>query len=239
VAESGALDRSADPAGPRSSILIEDIDVSTPGREVDLVGTAARRQTETGICDRFDGRDPRHRHEHFAIRHGQSARETEAFASAYYALSGYKVDASYLRDAKVFLALRGGRLVGGFVLNTVAPFRTMARLPVADQRRLAHEFQEGDTVEMTCIWLVPEERRSPAATRLWLSFVWNSSRAHRTNVVFGTEVGRLRRFYETTRPRLLYQGHVYIDGQVRKGWVYTIPASRWPMALLSVLRRRS
>jgi len=64
------------------------------------------------------------------------------------------------------------------------------------------------------------------------------SRQGRRHVVFGTEVERLRRLYELTGPRLLYEGTVRVDGRIRHGWVYGISVQRWPLALARVLTRR-
>jgi hypothetical protein len=145
------------------------------------------------------------------------------------------VEPEYLAAARVFVAIRGCEVVGGFTLNVDPPFRTMMRMPAPARSRLAHEFPSGDTVELACVWLAPQARGAIASATLWGNLVWHGGRQQRTNVVFGTEVDRLRRFYERTGPRLLYEGDVRVDGHQRHGWVYCIPAQRWPYVLARMI----
>jgi hypothetical protein len=172
------------------------------------------------------------------VRPARSASELDRFAESYELVSGYRVDRAYLDRAQVLVAVRAGRVVGGFALNVEPPFRTMARLPEAEQRRLAPAFPTDDTVELTCVWLAPEARGHVSSATLWGKLVWHASRRRRTRVVFGTEVDRLRRLYELTGPELLYEGDVRVDGQSRHGWVYAIAAGRWPVVLLRVVSWR-
>jgi hypothetical protein len=166
------------------------------------------------------------------VRPARSGLELDTFARGYDSVSGYRLDPAYLARARVFVALCGGRVVGGYILNVDPPFRTMVRLPEDAQRRLAHEFPADDTVELAGVWLSPEARGRVWSAILWGSLIWRASRQNRTHVVFGTEVDRLRRLYERTGPRLLYDGQVQVDGRVRQGWVYAISAHRWPSVLV-------
>jgi len=128
--------------------------------------------------------------------------------------------------------------MGGFVLNVDPPFRTLTRLPRLAQKRLAAEFPAAETVELACVWLAPRARGPFRSALLWATLVWRAGRQRRAHVVFGTEIDRLRRLYELARPRLLYEGEVVVDGQLRHGWVYTISAARWPLVLLRVVSWR-
>jgi hypothetical protein len=203
---------------------------SGPRRGTRFPGTAIAGEVLTGTIRALRDR-PR-------VRPARSAFELDRFAEGYELASGYRVDRAYLGRAQVLVAIRAGRVVGGFALNVESPFRTMARLPEADQRRLAPAFPTDDTVELTCVWLAPEARGRVASATLWAKLVWHASRRRRTRVVFGTEVDRLRRLYELTGPELLYEGEVRVDGQSRHGWVYAIAASRWPVVLLRVVSWR-
>jgi hypothetical protein len=169
------------------------------------------------------------------VRRALTASELDAYAAGYRAVSGYRVEPEYLTGTRPFVALRGGQVVGGFTLNVDPPFRTMMRMPETDRRRLAHEFPADDTVELTCVWLAPEARGAITSATLWGTLVWHARRQQRTNVVFGTDVDRLRRFYERTGPRLLYEGDVRVDGHQRHGWVYSISAHRWPYVLARMI----
>jgi len=169
------------------------------------------------------------------VRRALTASELDAYAAGYRAVSGYRVEPEYLTGARPFVAIRSGQVVGGFTLNVDSPFRTMMRMPETERNRLAHEFPVDDTVELTSVWLAPEARGIIPSATLWGSLVWHARRQHRTNVVFGTDVDRLRRFYERTGPRLLYEGDVRVDGHQRHGWVYSISAHRWPYVLARVI----
>lgn len=169
------------------------------------------------------------------LRRAQGPHELDGFAAGYLAASGYRVDPGFLQRARVFVGVRDGRVVGGFVLNFAPPFRTLIRMPERDQRRLAHEFPPDRTVELACVWLAKEARGRLCSALLWSSLVWHASRQRRQHVVFGTEVDRLRRYYERTGPRLLYEGEVRVDGRVRQGWIYSILRRRWPYVLLRLV----
>jgi hypothetical protein len=169
------------------------------------------------------------------IRPARDASELAGFVDGYESASGYRVDRAYLARAQVFVAVRAQQVLGGFALNVEPPFRTMMRLPACERGRLAPAFPADDTVELTCVWLAPEARGHLTSAALWGSLVWHAGCRRRAHVVFGTEVDRLRRLYELTGPRLLYEGEVRVDEQVRHGWVYAISARRWPLVLLRVV----
>jgi hypothetical protein len=169
------------------------------------------------------------------VRRTRGAQELDAFATGYCRVSGYRVDLPYLSRARVFVAVRDDRLVGGFVLNVAPPFRTRTRMPESEQRRLAPEFPPERTVELACVWLAKEARGGLSSASLWACLVWHASRQGRPRVVFGTEVDRLSRLYERTGARLLYEGKVCVDGQSRHGWIYSISRGRWPYVLLRLV----
>jgi hypothetical protein len=169
------------------------------------------------------------------VRRALTASELDAYATGYRAVSGYRVDPGYLTGARPFVAIRGGQVVGGFTLNVDPPFAWLMRMPETERRRLAPEFPVDDTVELTCVWLAPEARGVIPSATLWGTLVWHAHRQRRTNVVFGTDVDRLRRFYERTGPQLLYEGDVRVDGHQRHGWVYSISSHRWPYVLARMI----
>lgn len=167
------------------------------------------------------------------VRGVRAPHELDAFAVGYERVSGYRVPRDYLALADVFVAKRHGRVVGGFALNVDPPFRTEARLPDTEKSRLASAFAAANTVELTCVWLDKDVRGVVTSAVLWANLVWRAAR-RRTHVVFGTEVDQLRRLYEMTHPHLLYDGQVCVDGRERRGWVYSIEVTRFP--LITTLR---
>jgi hypothetical protein len=118
------------------------------------------------------------------VRRARTDAEVLACATAYRSASGYEVSREYLRRASVYVALKGGEVVGGFVLNTQPPFRTVLRLPEAEQARLAPHFPKEDTVELACVWLAPAVRGPGQSATLWAALVWHAGRQDRSHVVF-------------------------------------------------------
>jgi hypothetical protein len=172
------------------------------------------------------------------VRRARTPAELADFRAGYWSVSGYRVDEDYLRRAAVFVVVQDGLVVGGFVLNTEPPLRTISRLPDLERGRVAAAFPEDDTVEVACVWLVPYARGPIASATLWSHLMWRAGRSHSSHVVFGTEVDRLRQRYERMRPQVLYSGRVRVDGLERHGWVYAMSRSGWPAALLRLLVAR-
>jgi hypothetical protein len=172
------------------------------------------------------------------VRRARSPAELADFRAGYWSVSGYPVDQDYLQRAAVFVVVQDGLVVGGFVLNTEPPLRTIARLPDLEQDRVAAAFPADDTVEVACVWLLPHARGPIASATLWSQLMWRVGRTDGSHVVFGTEVDGLRQLYERMRPQVLYSGRVRVDGVERHGWVYAMSTGGWPAALLRLLVAR-
>lgn len=158
-----------------------------------------------------------------------SGLERRDFRDAYAAASGYEVPLEYLSSQQVFGCVRDDRLVGGFVLGTQTPFRTLNRIPEPARSEVAAQLDLDDTLELACLWLAPELRKGRHSVRFWLLFARAVTAQPRRAVVMGTEAAGLRRLYEGGGPTLLYDGPVTVDGKSTCGWIYTGPTrSFWP-----------
>ena len=168
------------------------------------------------------------------------------YRRAYAEASGYHVALDYLERSVVYGLRLRGRLVGGVVMSTLSPLRTLQRIPEPDRSRVEAMLDLDDTVELTCVWLAPSARRGALSALFWFGLFLETSRHGVRTVLFGTESYRLHRLYLLGKPDVLYSGPVVVDGQELTGWIFRSPvAHRWPaLARMTVyktardLRRR-
>jgi hypothetical protein len=158
----------------------------------------------------------------------ESDAELGEYRERYADSSGYRVPLDYLRRSTVYGLRRNGVLVGGVVMGTGRPLRTLARIPEAQRREVAALLPDGDVVELTCLWLAPELRHGRRSVRLWAGLFLEMGRQGSALVLFGTEAPGLQRQYRACRPEIVYEGQVVVDGIERYGWVFLGPvADRW------------
>jgi hypothetical protein len=123
--------------------------------------------------------------------------ELEQFQRSYLDLTGSCVPLEYLQRASVHVVRRGPDMVGGFVINTTSPLRTLARVPHDTACQIQDELSQGPPVrEVACVWMVPSLRGSAVSTRMWIGLALRIAVFGRGPVVYGTEADGLRRFYE-------------------------------------------
>lgn len=150
------------------------------------------------------------------------------YRERYAALSGYRVPLDYLRRSAVYGLYRRGVLVGGVVMATDWPLRTLARIPEDRRPAVAALLPAGDVVELTCLWLAPELRHGLRSAPLWAGLFSEMGRQGRAHALFGTEAPGLQKLYRAGRPDVVYEGLVVVDGLERHGWVFLGPvATRW------------
>jgi hypothetical protein len=169
--------------------------------------------------------------------------ELRAYADAYERASGYRVPDAHLRRSTVLGLLVAGRLVGGAVLSGTEPLRTLQRLPSSEQGRIRERLAPRRVVDVSCVWLTAEFRRSAVSGIFWWALLRRIHLTGAEDVLFGTERPGLYRLYLTTHAELLYQGPVTVDGQDVFGWIFLKKnTSPWPVAArmtLHTARRRA
>ena len=165
------------------------------------------------------------------------------YADAYEQASGYRVPDDHLRRSTVLGLFVGHRLVGGGVVSGSLPLRTLERIPAAERARIGARLAPCRVVEVTCVWLTAEIRRSALSGIFWCALLRRIHLTGADDVLFGTEQPGLHRLYLNTRADLLYEGQVTVDGHERFGWVFLKRnTSPWPVAArmtLHTARRRA
>jgi hypothetical protein len=161
------------------------------------------------------------------------------YRERYAAMSGYRVPLDHLRRSNVYGLRRRGVLVGGVVMATDRPLRTLARIPEERRPEVAGLLPDGDVVELTCLWLAPELRHGGRSALLWAGLFLELGRQGSAAALFGTEAPGLQRLYRAGRPDVVYEGPVVVDGIERYGWVFLgSVAERWS-ALYRVVWHKS
>src|SRR5688500_13089633 len=143
--------------------------------------------------------------------------ELTEYRERYAAQSGYRVPLDYLRRSTVYGFRRRGVLIGGVVMATDRPLRTLDRIPEAERPGVAALLPDGDVVELTCLWLAPDLRHGWRSALLWAGLFRELGRQGRAHTLFGTEAPGLQRLYRAARPDVVYEGMVVVDGVERYG----------------------
>lgn len=164
--------------------------------------------------------------------------ELQLFSERYAATSGYRVSLAYLSRVDVFVIMLGSQVVGGFVVNQSAPFRTLGVIDDVARAPVEALVDADHTAEVACVWLEPRVRGRVVSAQLWIGLMWQLGRQPRRYVLWTTQVDVLRRFYELAGPRVLYEGPITIDGRRDHGWVYVSPVWRRWVAMARFAARR-
>jgi hypothetical protein len=162
----------------------------------------------------------------------RSQQALQLFASRYHALSGHRPSVGYLGRCGTYgIADRGGKLVGGYVLNSRRPFRYVDKMP--ERPFVLSRLPEDALAELTCLWLEPTAtplRRAALYADMSLRFIGSGKRY----LLSGTVQPRLRPILAQFFPYLLFQGSTEIDGRPCEGWLCY--GTRWSVCR-GVVRR--
>src|SRR3954468_23472308 len=98
----------------------------------------------------------------FALR-AQTARvkladptDLPQFQQSCFDATGYRVPMEYLQWSSVHIVRRGPNVVGGFVINTTPPLRTLARIPDNTASQVRAALAKGPSLrEVACVWILP------------------------------------------------------------------------------------
>lgn len=163
------------------------------------------------------------------LEHLTEPGQLRDYVDRYERAAGHRVPTGYLRRSTVFGFRHRGRLVGGGVMATGRPFRTLERIPQPARDVVAARVDPDDTLEITCVWLDPAVRRGALSALFWYGLFLETGRLGVRTVLFGTSSPGLHRLYLCGRPTVLYEGPVVVGGVDRRGWVFLSPVNhRWP-----------
>lgn len=173
--------------------------------------------------------------------------ERERFALGYREASGYPLDAAFIAGAEVYASFRGGApaapMLGGFVLNTRPPWRSLSFIPQTEQVALAALSALAGTrlTEPCCMWLQRESRGTADSAWLWLTLAALLIVRPFRRVLCATVSPRLRELLELTGDACcVYEGPFLIHGESHAARVYVGTPSRvalWIPAALAFKAR--
>ena len=107
----------------------------------------------------------------FSERVLTSEHELAAFSRSQEHAGGHPVSRQYLRRSRVTGFFVGERMVGGYVFNGEAPFRTLESVPDTVAADILTPANSGGPYELTCVWMEPRARRTLVGNRMWLSIL--------------------------------------------------------------------
>lgn len=118
--------------------------------------------------------------------------DLDAYIRCYHAVVDITtVTPDYLRRAQVRGLFRGGRLVGGYALNSAPPLRhfTLSFLGTVDRERFP---PLGQVVEGACLWFAPSIGTAARALA-YLCMIWDFLRSGKRYFLAGTYIEGIRR----------------------------------------------
>jgi len=147
------------------------------------------------------------------------------FATSYQEASGFPAPLDYLSRCRV----RGffdadAKLVGGYALNSVAPFRYAETTPAGSELARA---DPSDLQELTLMW--KSRRVEPIWTvQIYASAAADIFRGDRRHVLFGTTAPSLAPLFGSGATRLLYHGPTLLGPSGPPAWIFL--GTRWSFA---------
>ena len=163
------------------------------------------------------------------------------FCRLYEDNGGFALSLAYVNRCKAYglFDSSNGDMVGGFLVNLSAPYRTLEDMPVDDARRIEATLDPDDVFEAACMWIVPRLRRGPDSVAAWALF-YRTLLAQGRSTLLGCTVSQgVWALYRRTRPVVLYQGRIGEGASSLPKTVFIIrPLSRCvPLIATEGLRR--
>ena len=148
--------------------------------------------------------------------------DLQTFAAAYEANGGHPVSLEYLQASLVYGCFDGDQMVGGYVVNESDDLRALHDMPEADVQRIRERFEGQHPYEVMCLWVIPQLRRQPKGTVVWLMGIFQYARRIRRPLLISTVHEQLLHLYEVAHPTILYRGEIAMpDGTTLPKYVLT------------------
>jgi hypothetical protein len=122
-----------------------------------------------------------------------------------------KLPESYSRNGSVIGVFKKNEMIGGYMLITKGPFRSLAFVPdeVKKNLRLLHDVNGTDFVEVNGFWVHEKYRRSRESLQMWLQLRKDvlATKASHLLLFYNSQAKGLAQIYESVmNPRVIYQG---------------------------------
>jgi hypothetical protein len=132
------------------------------------------------------------------------------------------------------------KLVGGFLINLVAPFRSLNDMPDAERNRILATLDLNETFEAMCFWFAREMRGTFKMMAIWAELLFFLQRFPRRDLLGCTVSKSLLRQYSVVPISILYEGQITLPHRVfdkyvflsrgKKGFVQGIVREAWRRA---------
>lgn len=166
-----------------------------------------------------------------------------AYAAAFAERTPNPINAKFMATAKVYAFEDKGVLIGGYIVNTAAPYRYLQKLPEA-YRETPHAQRylgEGLPVELTCMWLDRDLAAGWKRRWIYLSAILDAMRQPGRWIVAGSVSDKVAAIHRAHFNHMIYCGPTTFPG-APYGEIYAAPRFglllRFPNAFLIDLMKR-
>lgn len=138
----------------------------------------------------------------------ETTEDLAGFAASYKRAGGCSLalDSDLLERGDVRGFYQSDRLVGGYIVKNELPFQAFGDMKDADIGAVLDSGSRKPPYELTCVWMVPESRRTVTGTAMWLLVVRAILARPRQRVVISARSKSLRDFYLDMGFTLRYTG---------------------------------
>lgn len=153
----------------------------------------------------------------------KTREDAASFAAFQQDVAGFHTPVETLeRDAVHVARDASGTIVGGLVVGTEPPFRTLdATVEPADRETVAGRLDLATTVELHGVMLRPHLRGGFASSSFWFGAMRRVQRTGKKTLLGSTTEPALSRLYARAGGRLIYTGTIQYRGETRPTFVYT------------------
>jgi hypothetical protein len=145
----------------------------------------------------------------FRLLQGQAL---EMFLDRGKEVDGVRYPTSYVAEqGEAWGMYHDGKLLGGYVIATQGPLRTMLGLKA---NGIEHSYSSNDVIELGGVWIEKDYRNKKNTTCIWLHMISRIKFYKRPYLIYGYNLQRegLKRMYSAGRPHVLFRGARTADG---------------------------
>ena len=147
--------------------------------------------------------------------------QLEAFVTHYASAGGFPLDITYTRRCRAFaFTNEKGQMFGGFLINVVAPFRSLNDMPDEDRERILAELDMNETFEAMCFWFAREMRGTFKMMLIWAELLYFLKRFPRRDMLGCTVWKSLLKQYSVVPFDVLYEGKIRTSTRILDKYVF-------------------
>jgi hypothetical protein len=145
----------------------------------------------------------------------------EAFVAHYEGAGGFPLDITYTRRCRAFAFMNAkGIMVGGFLINIAAPFRSLNDMPENERARILSLLDLDETFEAMCFWFSRSMRGTLEMMVVWAQLLLFLKRFPRRDMLGCTVSKSLLRQYSVVPFEVLYVGQIQMPNRILDKYVF-------------------